>query len=104
MTRFDRPAEKSRISTGGGTSPSWRRDGKELFFFAADRSMMSVTVKTGDTFESGTPASLFRNDSIMNNVFDLTADGQRFIVSSSAGETQAAPFAVVTNWTADLKH
>ena len=104
VTRFDRPAEKARISTGGGRSPSWRRDGKELFFFAADGSMMAVAVKAGDTFESGTPASLFRNDSIMNNFFDVTADGQRFIVSSSAGQTQAAPFAVVTNWSADLKH
>jgi len=64
---------------------------------------MSVAVKAGQTFEFGTPAILFRNDSIMYSVFDVTADGQRFIVSSSAGQTQTAPFTVVMNWTADLK-
>ncbi len=103
VTRFDQPGEKLRISNGGGRSPCWRRDGKELFFLAADNSLMSVAVKAGQTFEFGTPAILFRNDSIMYSVFDVTADGQRFIVSSSAGQTQTAPFTVVMNWTADLK-
>ena len=64
---------------------------------------MSVAVKAGDTFEYGTPAPLFRNDSILNGVFDVTADGQRFIVSTGAGQTLTAPFTVVVNWTADLK-
>lgn len=102
VTRFDHPGEKLRVSTAGGGSPHWRRDGKELFFLAADRSLMAVAVKGGDTFEPGVPASLFRNDSILNNTFDVSADGQRFIVSS-ATQTQTAPFAVVLNWTADLK-
>lgn len=104
VTRFDKPVEKWHISTGGGRSPCWRRDGKELFFLATDKSLMAVAVKGGETFESGTPAPLFRNDSIMNDLFDATADGQRFIVSSSATQTQTAAFTVVMNWTADLKH
>lgn len=104
VTRFDRPGEeKWRISTDGGRNPCWRRDGKELFFLAADKKLMAVAVKAGDTFESGAPAPIFRNDSIMNDVFDVTADGQRFIVSSSAAQTQTMPFTVVVNWTADLK-
>jgi Tol biopolymer transport system component len=103
VTRFDRPGEKWRVSTGGGTSPCWRRDGKELFFLAADRSLMAVTVKTGDAFESAAPAALFRSDSIDEEKFDVTADGQRFVVISNAALTQPVPFTVVVNWASDLK-
>ena len=38
--------DKQRISTGGGNSPRWRRDGGELFYIAADAQMMAVTVQT----------------------------------------------------------
>jgi hypothetical protein len=64
---------------------------------------MSVAVKGGASFEFGTPAPIFRNDSIVNDTFDVTADGQRFVAISSAAQTQTAPFTVVVNWTADLK-
>jgi Tol biopolymer transport system component len=107
VTRFDQPGEKWRISTGGGTDPCWRRDGKELFFLATDKSVMTVAVEPGGAgFEAGAPMRLFRNDSLANdNVhnFDVTADGQRFIAISSAAQTQNAPFRVVVNWTADHK-
>lgn len=103
VTRFDRPGEKWRISTAGGTGPCWRRDGKELFFLATDKSVMSVAVKGGATFEFAAPAPIFRNDSIVNDNFDVTSDGQRFIVNSSAAQAQNTPFTVVVNWTAELK-
>ncbi len=64
---------------------------------------MSVAVKGGAKVEFGTPAPLFRIDSIVNDSFDVTADGQRFIAISSAAQAQTAPFTVVVNWTADLK-
>jgi hypothetical protein len=32
--------EHTVISTGGGVEPEWRRDGKELFYLAADRNLM----------------------------------------------------------------
>lgn len=103
VTRFDQPGEKWRISVAGGTGPCWRRDGSELFFLATDKSVMSVAVRGGDKFEFGTPSPIFRIDSIFNNSFDVTADGQRFIAISTAAQTQSAPLTVVVNWTADLK-
>ena len=36
---------KTHISTAGGEQPRWRGDGKELFYVAADRKMMSVSVR-----------------------------------------------------------
>ncbi len=64
---------------------------------------MSVAITAGKTLESGTPVSLFRSDSLASNAFDVSADGQRFILVSSAAQTRALPFTVVVNWTADLK-
>ena len=39
--------------------PRWRRDGRELFYIAADRKLMAVEVKLGATFEAGVPKPLF---------------------------------------------
>jgi Tol biopolymer transport system component len=104
VTRFDQPGEKWRISIAGGTSPCWRRDGKELFFLATDKNVMSVAVRGGDNFEFGAPAPIFKIDSIFNEAFDVTADGQRFIAVSSADQGQTTPpFTVVVNWAADSK-
>ena len=35
------------MSLEGGNQPRWRRDGKELFYMAADRRLMAVPVTTG---------------------------------------------------------
>src|SRR5713226_6400317 len=43
---FPSPGGKSPISTGGGNRPVWRRDGRELFYIAADGKLMAVEVKT----------------------------------------------------------
>jgi hypothetical protein len=64
---------------------------------------MSAEVTAAGTFEFRNPVRLFRNDALANDLFDVAADGQRFIVSSSAGQALTTPFTVVVNWTADLK-
>src|SRR5262249_42224694 len=50
---------KKRISTKGGMGPHWRRDGKELFYYAPDGKLMAVEVKSGASFEAGLPRVLF---------------------------------------------
>ena len=44
----------------GGAQPHWRKDGKELFFMAADRKLMAVKVDLGARVETGAPATLFQ--------------------------------------------
>ena len=103
VTRFDQPGEKWRISTSGGRSPRWRRDGKELFYLAADKKLMSVAVKGAATFEAGTPTALFKMDTIIEGDYEAAGDGQRFLINSSVAGAQSSPFTVVLNWTKDLK-
>jgi len=103
VTRFDQPGEKWRVSTAGGISPRWRRDGKELFYIAADKKLMSVSVKSAATFEASAPTALFKIDTIIEGDYEAAGDGQRFLVNSIVAGAQSLPFTVVLNWTKDLK-
>ena len=88
---FPGPGPKWQVSTAGASQQQtlrWRGDGKELFYVAAGAQLMAVPVKAGiGPFETGAPVPLFRLDSEYPNGYDVTADGQRFLVSSF-GETR----------------
>ena len=81
---FPLSGEKHQISTGGGSEPYWKKDGKELFYLAADRNLMAVPVTLGTTITPGTPKSLFPVPvSAQRHSYAVTADGQRFLVSTA---------------------
>jgi Tol biopolymer transport system component len=94
---------KLRISTNGGNQPRFRRDGKELFYVAADGQMMAVALNTsGAMLEPGTPNPLFRTRMLTGmiqsaNEYDVTADGQRFVIGT-VNEANSTPVIVMLNW------
>jgi eukaryotic-like serine/threonine-protein kinase len=101
---FPVTGSKWKISTGGGADPSWRRDGKELFYLAADKKLMAVEVKTDSlSFDAGIPRSLFGTrvtgltDS--RNHYVVTPDGKQFLVNTVIEDATASPVNVVVNWT-----
>ncbi|HET6890176.1 MAG TPA: hypothetical protein VFH31_03670, partial [Pyrinomonadaceae bacterium] len=104
---FPASGGKWRVSTGGGSQPSWRRDGKELFYVAADRKLMAVDIKLGATFEARTLKTLFATRVLTltgyRYHYAVTADGQRFLINTTIEEIGTGPISVVVNWTADLK-
>ncbi len=98
---------KWRVSTGGGSFPRWRRDGRELFYLSPDRKLMAVEVKgTVNNFQVGTPTALFAANAKLGgwitSPYDVSADGKRFVVNV-AGEEESTPITLVVNWTAKLK-
>jgi dipeptidyl aminopeptidase/acylaminoacyl peptidase len=100
--------DKKRISTNGGMQPRWRGDGQELFYIADDGQLMSVSVKTtGAEFGYSAAKPLFKTRmqarSRLFHEYDVTADGQRFLIGTLIGESKAAPPTVILNWMADLK-
>ena len=107
---FPAGAGKFQISTGGGTQPRWRRDGKELFYMAPDGKIMAVDVKIAPTFQAGIAHALF-DTHVSNPIatilfrYDVSPDGQRFLTNLHAqGETAAVqPITVVLNWLAGVK-
>jgi Tol biopolymer transport system component len=75
-----------RISSGGGSQARWRRDGKELFYLAPGRVLMSTAVgSVGSDFTAASPQPLFemRYAYGQYHAFDVTSDGQRFLVNSA---------------------
>jgi len=104
---FPATGSKWKISTAGGADPAWRRNGKELFYLAADKKLMAVEVKTDSlSFDAGIPQSLFGTrvtgltDS--RNHYVVTPDGKRFLVNTVIEEATASPVNVVVNWTGQL--
>jgi len=100
---------KWQVSTQGGFQPSWRSDGKELYYVALDGKIMAVEVKPGNVFAAGLPAPLFdaglRPEGLTESrcSFVVTPDGQRFLVNTIAEEAARVPVTVVVNWTGELK-
>jgi len=94
---------KWQISTDGGIEPRWPRRGKEILYIRPDNMLMAVEVKTGVGLEVGVPRALFPIRPAGVHRYDVTADGQRFLVSMPTEESASAPAIVVLNWSAALQ-
>ena len=105
VQNFPATGAKWQVSTGGGTYPRFRRDGKELFYLSADRHLMAVEVKPDAAgFAYGSPKSLFETrisgkDDRPGNQYVVTSDGQRFLINNVAGEGYS-PITILLNWAA----
>jgi Tol biopolymer transport system component len=102
---FPGPGGKWQISTASGLYPRWRRDGTEIFYLALDNRLMAATVNgRGTSFEVGAVKPLFVAPVAgIRYAYDVSADGQRFLVNSLTEQTAATPITVVVNWAAGIK-
>jgi hypothetical protein len=105
-TSFPEPAIKIPISTEGGTFPSWRGDGREIFYLSIDGWLMSARVLRNDPLEIAPPERLFRfvaRDSIAaGHQYASTGDGKGFYIIVAVNES-VEPVTVTTNWLAARK-
>src|SRR6267142_696304 len=104
VTSFPEAHGTWQISTIGGEQSRWRGDGKELFYLSSDYKMMAAPVSTGPNFDSGKPVALFqttpRQPVSFNDLFvyDVSRDGQRFLINTVVKEAATSPMSVVLNW------
>ncbi|MEO8096639.1 MAG: protein kinase [Acidobacteriota bacterium] len=108
VAAFPSFANRRQITTGGGTQPLWRADGKELFFLSGDLKLMSVEVKGGPNFETGPARELFQSPGFRGltvRTYAVTHDGQRFLVLEppGVGTNTVEPINVIANWPALVK-
>jgi serine/threonine protein kinase/Tol biopolymer transport system component len=93
---------RKQISTAGGGQPSWRADGKEIFYVAADGKMMAVPVESKDGSLSPAVAQpLFTttlNPSVASREYDVTRDGHRFLINQASSGAEETPITVIVNW------
>jgi Tol biopolymer transport system component len=102
---FPGPGDKVQLSTNGGSYPRWRRDGKEMFYINTNNRMMAALVDGGAAqFKVGAEAPLFEVRLLRGDwPYDVSADGQRFVVNSRIEQSTSTPLTVVVNWTAGLR-
>jgi serine/threonine-protein kinase len=94
------------ISTSGGSSPVWARRGTELFYLDGTGALTRVPIQTAPTFSAGTPTRLFDTRyyaSEAGHPYDVSSDGQRFLMIKAAGIDQSPSMVVVLNWLEELK-
>jgi serine/threonine-protein kinase len=115
-------AGKWQVSTGGGGQPLWARNGRELFYLAGPGRVMAAPLQPGATFAVGRPQVVFEGPYVVftiasslasapgvssgGRVYDVSADGQRFLMikEGETDQTAAAPeIVVVQNWLEELK-
>jgi hypothetical protein len=101
---------KWQVTSGGGTEPRWRADGKELYFIAPDGKLMAAPVTAqGSTFEPGTPVALFATrivsgggGAVTKHNYAVSKDG-RFLINQAADEATNVPITLILNWNPDSK-
>ena len=92
-----------QISNAGGTMPRWRADGKEIFYLALDGKLMAARISSdGPSFQSSTPELLFNATPPLlrspSFEYDVTPDGQRFLMVEPAEKPEYLPLTLVSKW------
>ena len=100
---FPTSTRKWQVSTGGGTSPVWRRDGKELFYLTPDLTLSAVpTALSPGGLEPGTARALFQSRGLHlpsspgGSPYAAAADGQRFLDDPHRGRGESSPIVLQT--------
>lgn len=103
----DVTSRRLQVSTDGGLEPRWSRQGREIVF----RSGTTIRAVTFDpaTGQLGATTPLFEHNRVPSVAteqvwsYDVTADGQRFIMPVRPPGTEAREIVVVTNWFKELR-
>ncbi len=99
---------KWQITANIGFAPSWRADGKELFYYDNSGDFVAVPVVTDKgSFEAGVPKKLF-NQRIngagqIQHRYAVSTDGQRFLVNIPLSDQSTSSTLVTLNWDAAIK-
>jgi serine/threonine-protein kinase len=104
---FPGPGGKYQISTEGGTESVWARNGRELFYRNGDK-MMAAAVETKPVFAAAKPRLLFEAPYepalyTFPADYDVSPDGQRFLMVKASEAESVAQINVVLSWFEDLK-
>jgi eukaryotic-like serine/threonine-protein kinase len=101
---------KWQVSSAGGYEPRWRQDGKELFYLSAEGKMMAVAVTPGAAFKAGSPVALFQTTHRRQPIsaqdrfsYEVSGDGQRFLINTKIEEANVAPLSIHLNWASEIE-
>ena len=104
ISPFPAGGARYQVSTTGGERPTWRHDGKEIYYREGLRIMaVDVNTKAG-LIALGVPKPLFElaAGNLSGRYYDVAPDG-RFLANTSPLTAKAQSFSLLVNWTARLK-
>ncbi|HEY3349633.1 MAG TPA: protein kinase [Thermoanaerobaculia bacterium] len=97
---FPQAGRKSQVSTGGGGSPRWSRDGREIFF-RKDADFFVARVVPGQELATTRPEPLFRNPDVRG--YDVAAGREGFVaILRPATSGIIRELHLVTGWFGEL--
>jgi Tol biopolymer transport system component len=100
LRRFPPSEGTWQVSTDGGSSPRWSRDGR--LFFAHGPEIMEVHVTADPEVLIGTPTTLFKRaptgGATVPAPFDVSPDGTRFLIYEPVGDASDERITVVQHW------
>jgi len=107
VKRLDGTGGKWQISTEHADNPRWNGSGTELFYLTRDNRVMAVPVKTAGNFEAGNSRELFQTSiqsaGDVNFPYDVTRDGQKFLINSRIKDSEPGEIIVVQNWAEEFR-
>jgi hypothetical protein len=95
------PQGNTQISTAGGFNPKWRGDGKELYYRTRTGLMVAAIQAFAQGIRAEAPREVF-NGQILG--YDVTEDGQRFLLLPGSLAQEVQTLTVVSRWQAGLRH
>ncbi len=102
VQRLRDPATRRQVSQAGGASPRWRGDGREIFYLDNSRAHLFATdITPGSIPVPGVPRLLL-DASRRILAYDVTRDGQRFLLAPDAPR-EAGALSAVLNWQSLLR-
>ena len=109
VTPFAQPGSaKWVVSTGGGTAPRWSGRGDELFYTDLRSNMVAARVTMTPSFAIQETRVLFNaadfvQTSVSRRHYDVTPDGQRFLMVQRADGAKRGQVIVVENWAEEIR-
>ena len=105
VKRFPSAEGKWQVSTSGGQWPRWSRRGDRLYYVQGE-TVMEVDVAAGPDLRLGAPRALFSRKPLGWGLifgwppgFDVSPQGDRFVISQGVGEEQEDNgIVVLENW------
>jgi eukaryotic-like serine/threonine-protein kinase len=93
-----------QVSANGAQVPHWSADGKELYYFDADQSIVAVPVtENGGALEFGAPQTLVKQWTVLTiPFFSVAADGTKVLMERVSQQVNQ-PVTLMTNFAAGLK-
>jgi Tol biopolymer transport system component len=103
---FPEGGRKWTVSRDGGERPRWSRDGQKLFYVEG-RTLVAVSVSGDPPFSVGSATRLFEHSTLREGNrdprYDVSADGQRFLLAEPVGGAAGPSIRVVLNWFAEFR-